>query len=156
MNCKLILNNPDESKTFQLKIGDNIIGRDSNSNIQIISEEASRAHAKITLKDNTVTIKDLDSANGTYVNGKKTSHSELSNGDEVIIANQQMRLEIDQSKDAETQSYCPKITSDRSVYATIKAKPVPKAKSRAITSSKNDSAEPQKNKLGFLYKLFKK
>ncbi len=156
MNCKLILNNPDELKTFQLEIGENIIGRDSNSRIQIISGEASRAHAKIILKNNTVTIKDLDSANGTYINGKKTSHSELSDGDEITIANQHMRVEIDQSKDAEAQSYCPKVTSERSVYATIKAKPVPKTKSRTITSSKNDLDKPKKTMSGFLYKLFKK
>lgn len=69
MNCKLTITWPDEEKTFLLKNGDNALGRDGSSAIQIISDQASRSHAVIHVSDSSADIKDLDSANGTVVKG---------------------------------------------------------------------------------------
>jgi len=51
--------------------GSNLIGRDANSTIWIDSSSVSRRHAEIAVADSGVTIEDLRSKNGTFVNGAK-------------------------------------------------------------------------------------
>lgn len=49
------------------------LGRDGSNTIQINDPKATRNHCIIMQNGNTVTIKDLQSRNGTYVNGSKIS-----------------------------------------------------------------------------------
>jgi pSer/pThr/pTyr-binding forkhead associated (FHA) protein len=63
-----------------------IIGRSQTCHLCAGSSAVSRQHCKITRSENRVAIKDLDSRNGTFVNGKKiTEETELATGDEVIV-----------------------------------------------------------------------
>ncbi len=48
-----------------------IIGRDSGNDVQIDNAAVSREHAKIIRGPNYYLIEDLNSTNGTFVNGKK-------------------------------------------------------------------------------------
>ena len=45
------------------------IGRDSSNQLQLRDSEVSRHHAEIRLADGDVTVHDLGSSNGTFVNG---------------------------------------------------------------------------------------
>lgn len=65
-----------------------VIGRDTNCDITISDRQVSRFHAKIEIsKDNQVRIADLDSKNGTYVNGERINHlCVLRDGDAIKIA----------------------------------------------------------------------
>lgn len=154
MKCKLILLSQDGEKTFALKDGENLIGRDSANTVQVVSEEASRNHAKITITGDKADIEDLKSANGTLVNDKEISKAHLNHGDKIRIAGQAMRFEIAQAD--ETHSYVPKVTSDRSMFATVKAKPVPTA-SKPKISGKGGGQQGGSGKIGrFFSKLFKK
>ena len=58
---------------YTLKPGKNVIGRDSNSDIALNDDASSAFHAEIDYDqtNNTVTIRDLGSTNGTFVNGKR-------------------------------------------------------------------------------------
>lgn len=56
-------------KEFVLRSGENIVGRDSSSDVPIVSSTVSRQHAKITVRGNEATIVDLKSKNGTRVAG---------------------------------------------------------------------------------------
>jgi hypothetical protein len=66
----------------------NIIGRDGDSDIQIDDRQVSRRHAEIALTSQGYTIRDLDSKNGTFVNGQPISQEPqpIRNGDEIGIA----------------------------------------------------------------------
>lgn len=67
----LTLRSPDgEPKEYPLKPGKNTLGRQSDSNIFIPDESASRAHAEIELfpEPDRLVLTDLHSTNGTYVN----------------------------------------------------------------------------------------
>lgn len=48
---------------------DTVIGRSTECGLRIASNEVSRQHCKIGLSDEGVTVRDLGSANGTFVNG---------------------------------------------------------------------------------------
>ena len=58
-------------RVIPLVDGSNLIGRDPNSTIWIDSSSVSRRHAEIAVADSDVTIEDLRSKNGTFVNGAK-------------------------------------------------------------------------------------
>ncbi|MBA4348791.1 MAG: hypothetical protein C0415_02240 [Thermodesulfovibrio sp.] len=61
------------------------IGRKPDADIHIDNPVVSSFHAKI-FKDGTwFTIEDMNSLNGTFVNGKKIQKCPLNNGDEILI-----------------------------------------------------------------------
>ncbi|MEH6557108.1 MAG: FHA domain-containing protein [Oceanicoccus sp.] len=60
-----------------------ILGRDSSCDITIPGTHLSRQHAELAISGNRLQIRDLDSANGTYVNDKLVTESELKPGDTV-------------------------------------------------------------------------
>ena len=65
-----------------------IIGRDSNSDIQIDERQISRQHAEISFSSQGYTLRDLGSKNGTYLNGQPVSQEPqiIRNGDEIGVA----------------------------------------------------------------------
>jgi two-component system, cell cycle response regulator len=63
-----------------------LIGRDSSCNMTLKDDSISRFHASIKLHQNgVVTIEDLNSTNGTYVNGKQVQIEELREGDKILL-----------------------------------------------------------------------
>lgn len=64
---------------------DYIIGRNQQCNIVYSNSAVSREHAKLHWNGNSWSIIDLNSTNGTYVNGKRINTFELSLGDVVFI-----------------------------------------------------------------------
>jgi hypothetical protein len=62
-----------------------VFGRGKNSNISITDEKISGVHCQISFKDDRMEIIDLDSKNGTYLNGIRIEHSEIFVGDEIRI-----------------------------------------------------------------------
>jgi DNA-binding winged helix-turn-helix (wHTH) protein len=71
---------------FMLREGESIIGRVPESQIQIASERVSRRHARITVENGRATIEDLNSKNGTWVDGQRIDGpAELVDGDQITI-----------------------------------------------------------------------
>jgi DNA-binding winged helix-turn-helix (wHTH) protein len=67
--------------------GDTVLGRDRPSVGRIDDGTVSRQHARITVAVETVTIADLGSKNGTFVNGKRVGAKpvRLSDGDQIQL-----------------------------------------------------------------------
>lgn len=84
-----------------------ILGRALEADVRINDARASRLHAKITTEQDSASgearyrIKDLDSTNGTLVNGHPITETFLHDGDKVLIGDHLMRFtlidEIDQA-----------------------------------------------------------
>jgi pSer/pThr/pTyr-binding forkhead associated (FHA) protein len=62
-----------------------VIGRSSELDMVLVEEMVSRKHARIALSDGTISIEDLGSTNGTFVNGEKVQQGTLREGDRVLI-----------------------------------------------------------------------
>jgi len=64
------------------------IGRAGDCDIVLPKRQVSRYHARIERDDNGYTVQDLDSKNGTYVNGQEigTEPYRLRDGDEIQVA----------------------------------------------------------------------
>ncbi|MBI3832221.1 MAG: protein kinase [Planctomycetes bacterium] len=82
--AKLTLHTADASKDFVLN-GDATIGRQSNNTIQINEPKASRTHARVSNSNGEYFLEDLESSNGTKVNGRKVAKVALSHGDTIQI-----------------------------------------------------------------------
>lgn len=63
------------------------LGRSSDNDIRISDRTASAQHAKIITYFNTSYVEDLNSTNGTLLNGKRIHKSILHDGDEIQIGN---------------------------------------------------------------------
>lgn len=74
-------------KNIPLRHSHMIIGRKSESDIQLEEKLVSGKHAEISIKNQHVYLKDLGSTNGTSVNGNPVEEIELQTGDQISIGN---------------------------------------------------------------------
>ena len=78
---------------FVLRDGENIVGRDAAASVRLPGDGISRRHARITVAGDRLTIEDLGSKNGTYVDGKRIDRTcELRDGNEIRVAGQLLRV----------------------------------------------------------------
>jgi len=79
-----VIQGPDKGRYFELRDGDNVVGRDASAAIALRDQTASRAHAQISGNDGRWTLNDVGSANGTFLNGVKLSRATvLQRGDQI-------------------------------------------------------------------------
>src|SRR5262245_38365474 len=65
--------------------GEMLVGRSGDVQIVLSEDMVSRRHARILYDGQKITIEDLGSTNGTFVNGEKIKHANLKEGDRVLI-----------------------------------------------------------------------
>lgn len=73
------------------------IGRDDAADLRIDSRRVSRRHAVINCEDGIYSIDDLDSTNGTFVNGERISHVKLQSGDVLAFGDTEFTFNAPQS-----------------------------------------------------------
>ncbi len=82
----VIAGGPDSGRETELREPFISIGRETDNDIVLDDQQASRYHAKIEQDGTVWVIKDLESSNGIRLNGRKISQSApLSPGDEILI-----------------------------------------------------------------------
>jgi pSer/pThr/pTyr-binding forkhead associated (FHA) protein len=69
-----------------------IVGRSSDLDMVLVEDMVSRRHAKIVVNADQVTIQDLGSTNGTFVNGERVKRATLNDGDRVLIGTSIIKL----------------------------------------------------------------
>jgi signal transduction histidine kinase/pSer/pThr/pTyr-binding forkhead associated (FHA) protein len=81
----IVIKGADEGKQFD--VGDEVvaIGRDVNQRVRLHDTEVSRRHAELHRREGQYWLRDLGSANGTFVNNQKVSDSPLQPGDQILI-----------------------------------------------------------------------
>jgi len=82
-------------RTHELKVDKTTIGRVEDNTFQIAEPSVSSHHCELLLRGNEVVVKDLNSTNGTFINGEKVSESVLKAGQVLRLGQIEMRLEID-------------------------------------------------------------
>jgi len=80
-----VIRGNDQGTRFELESSTLQLGRDASSNIQLHDTEVSRRHAELHRTDHTYTIADLNSSNGTFVNGQRVRQHLLQSGDQVQV-----------------------------------------------------------------------
>lgn len=72
---------PYAGQTIDLVKGTTVVGRVPPSDLVLEDDSVSRRHAEIYKMGNTISVRDLGSANGTFVNGERISETTLMPGD---------------------------------------------------------------------------
>jgi pSer/pThr/pTyr-binding forkhead associated (FHA) protein len=92
--AKLVLSfNGEPVKEYELDKETLTIGRKSTNDIHIENLAVSGNHARILTILNDSFIEDLNSTNGTYVNGDKITKHALQNGEVIVIGKHELRYE---------------------------------------------------------------
>ena len=82
-------------RTHELKAEKTTIGRVEDNMFQIAEPSVSSHHCEVLLRGKEVVVKDLNSTNGTYINGEKISEAPLNPGQILRLGQIEMRLETD-------------------------------------------------------------
>jgi len=81
-----ILGGPAMGRQIILGEGETVWGRSNDADILVEDEAISRYHFKIKVKDKICTIEDLNSTNGTFVNGARIKQHILQPNDKIQIS----------------------------------------------------------------------
>lgn len=86
----IISRNAQAVREVELGAGKTTIGRHPHNDVVMGHQAVSARHAAVTSIDGAATLEDLNSSNGTFVNGQRITRTVLSDGDRVTIANFQI------------------------------------------------------------------
>ncbi|QDV38009.1 FHA domain-containing protein [Tautonia plasticadhaerens] len=82
------------AKTIRLADGVTTVGRQDGCELTVRSSQVSRKHCQLFEKKGLLLVKDLGSANGTFVNGKRIEEQRvLEAGDELLVGPIKFRVE---------------------------------------------------------------
>ena len=79
--------------TYELKVEKTTIGRLEDNAFQISEPSISSHHCEVVQRGNDFVVKDLNSTNGTFINGEKISEITLKPGQILRLGQVEMRLE---------------------------------------------------------------
>ena len=89
---KAFLEVPAERRRVPLGAEALVIGRDPESDLVLDDRRVSRRHAEIRLRLGRFTLYDLESTNGTFVNGRRIAEVVLSDGDRIQVGGAEIVL----------------------------------------------------------------
>lgn len=99
---------------IDMSAGDFTIGRNHGNSLQLDGGDVSGEHALLTLVPNSylpeqldITIRDLGSTNGTYVNNIAVKEKQIKHGDAIRICGYEYRVFDDQSNVGTQTEYSP-------------------------------------------------
>jgi len=119
---KIILSlDNNQIKEFEISKSETTIGRRSSNDVQIQNLAISGRHAKIILSGNDIFLEDLNSTNGTYVNGCLIKKQALNDGDEIIIGKYKLEYFSSATADAHQvkPAQMPTVTQESRVNSAI-------------------------------------
>lgn len=70
---------------FELQEGDNLVGRDPSTDIHVDIDGVSKKHLLLSVKGDSLFVRDLESSNGTLLNDKNLTTSTAKSGDKLAI-----------------------------------------------------------------------
>ncbi len=88
----IMLSAAGETRQIELQPDASTIGRGAQNDIVIDSMQASRVHAVIDVERAFVTLRDLESRNGTFVNDIRIESQVLAEGDVIRLGTYEMRF----------------------------------------------------------------
>jgi diguanylate cyclase (GGDEF)-like protein len=97
----LVIRGKDTGKIFKLINKKTSLGRDTKTDICLIDQSISRKHCLFINDQSTITIIDLQSSNGTLVNGKPISKTKLKDKDRITIGETVINFEMTDALESE-------------------------------------------------------
>jgi len=82
-------------RTQELKVDKTTVGRVEDNTFQIAEPSVSSHHCEVILRGSEVLVRDLNSTNGTYINGEKVTERVIKPGQILRLGQVELRLETD-------------------------------------------------------------
>jgi hypothetical protein len=70
-----------------------LVGRDPSCDVVLADAQVSRRHARLFFRDGSWVIRDLDSTNGTTVNGVRVGRCALRPGDHLVLGREYLQVD---------------------------------------------------------------
>jgi pSer/pThr/pTyr-binding forkhead associated (FHA) protein len=93
----VILSEGMSGRLHELTVDKTTVGRVEGNTFQIAEPSISSHHCEVLLKGSEVVIRDLNSTNGTYINGERITESVLKPGQVLRLGQIELRLDTDTS-----------------------------------------------------------
>ncbi|MBW1982366.1 MAG: FHA domain-containing protein [Deltaproteobacteria bacterium] len=122
-------------KEFPLEGGSKTIGREPSNDIVLENLLVSAHHARIDQAGSDIIITDLQSKNGTYVNGERITSVKLKDGDRILIGKHTLVFNLEPTDDGQ---------GDNLVEATMFME-VPPDQAKAQPQQKQEPAEEEEH-----------
>ncbi|HEY7096825.1 MAG TPA: sigma 54-interacting transcriptional regulator [Terriglobales bacterium] len=116
-----VVSGPYEDPTFPLSQDETTIGRDPLNMLSIPDPSLSRRHCLLTREGDGFKIRDLESRNGTYVNGTPVNESWLKDGDQLSIGDSIFIFQT--GEDSDQRAYPSVVFDDSVTQATAQLHP---------------------------------
>ncbi|HEY9510516.1 MAG TPA: FHA domain-containing protein [Verrucomicrobiae bacterium] len=91
----VVLNAGLSGRSHELTVDKTTIGRVDDNTFQLADGSISSHHCEILLRGSDVVVKDLNSTNGTFINGEQVTETVLKPGQTLRLGQVEMRLETD-------------------------------------------------------------
>ncbi|MDX2132412.1 MAG: FHA domain-containing protein [Planctomycetota bacterium] len=96
MDVSLVLVTPQGKQSeIPLRRPVQVIGRQTDCQIRVPSSAVSRHHCEVSVDDGKVSVRDLGSSNGTYVNRRRVTQTDLSPGDLLAVGEMVFVVRVD-------------------------------------------------------------
>lgn len=92
MSRLIVLQKTGSAKQINIESTPFMVGRGDSCDLVLDNPLVSRSHAVFETAGDGMSIRDLESHNGTFVNGQRIEATVLYNGDEIRIGNYQIRF----------------------------------------------------------------
>lgn len=127
MHANLVLFKKNDSQNvISLSSNVTVIGRRHDCDLRVPLPLISRRHCQLSKENDIITIRDLNSSNGTYVNGKRISEKKINAGDYVKIGPLTFMIQIN----GQPSEIVPPVKSES------------KPPIKTVTTNKKSSKEP--------------
>ena len=81
----MVTSGVDAGKSLMLTEGDNTVGRGPSCSVKLSDDSVSREHAVIRCRDGKLSVFDLGSTAGTFIDGQNIGGIRLDNGDVISM-----------------------------------------------------------------------
>lgn len=88
-----VLSGSSAGQTYELKVETTTVGRVEDNAFQIADPSVSSHHCEIQLKGSEVLIRDLNSTNGSFINGEKINEATLKVGQTLRLGQIELRID---------------------------------------------------------------
>ena len=125
------------------------VGRHDDNNFQIAETSVSGRHCEVRVRGDELVVRDLQSTNGTFVDGKKISEGVVKPGQTLVVGEVELRFEA--SEESPAISFTSKSLLTRATAGAAKTSSPESTKPAPVTEAKPDG--PVENSVAPLEKI---
>jgi predicted component of type VI protein secretion system len=88
-----VLSGASAGQSYELKVDTTTVGRVEDNALQIVDPSVSSHHCEVILQGSDLLIRDLNSTNGSFINGEKITETVLKPGQTLKLGNVELRID---------------------------------------------------------------